>query len=408
MKSNYKRIGDFIREVNVRNTELKVTNLLGINIDKFFMPSVANTIGTDMSKYKIVKNGQFACNRMHVGRDKRLPVALSKEEEDIIVSPAYDVFEIIDNEVLNPDYLMMWFSRKEFDRNAWFFTDADVRGGLKWNAFCNMEIPVPDIRKQKEIVNEYKVLVNRIDLNNKLIQKLGETTQAIYKQWFVDFEFPNESGKPYKSSGGKMEFNKELDKEVPEGWRVEKLGNLIESASEKHDFDKDELIFFNTSDILDGDFLHKNYSPVDEMPGQAKKKIKKNDILYSEIRPENKRFALVRVEDAADYVVSTKLMVLRRTQNFISPLRIYHHVTQVDFISVLQQSASGRSGTFPQITFEGDIINKTFIIGDNLIENKWENILEVYYNQVFSKKDEIHKLKELCSILLSKLGRMGG
>lgn len=227
MKSNYKRIGDYIRGVNVRNTELKVNNLLGINIEKFFMPSVANIVGTDLTKYKIVKKGQFACNRMHVGRDKRLPVALLKQADDIIVSPAYDVFEIIDEDVLDPEYLMMWFLRKEFDRNAWFFTDADVRGGLNWTDFCNMQLPVPSITKQKEIVKEFNVLVKKINLNNQLIQRLEETAHALYKQWFIDFDFPNQNELPYKSNGGKMELSKEVDKEIPRGWKVEKLGYLI-------------------------------------------------------------------------------------------------------------------------------------------------------------------------------------
>jgi type I restriction enzyme S subunit len=131
----------------------------------------------------------------------RLPVALSKNEEDFIVSPAYDVFEIIDEKQLLPEYLMMWFSRKEFDRNAWFYTDADVRQGLHWDAFINIELPVPYIIKQKEIVDEYNAIKNRISLNNSLINKLEETAQAIYREWFVDFEFPDEDGKPYKSSG---------------------------------------------------------------------------------------------------------------------------------------------------------------------------------------------------------------
>ena len=227
MKSNYKRIGDYIRLVNERNTEGETKNLLGINIDKYFMPSVANIVGTDLTKYKIVKQGQFACNRMHVGRDKRLPVALSKEKEVFIVSPAYDVFEIVDENILNPEYLMMWFSRKEFDRNAWFYTDADVRGGLSWDSFCNMKLPVPDIEKQKEIVAEYNTVVNRIKLNEELNKKLEETAQAIYKQWFVDFEFPNEDGKPYKSSGGKMVWNDELGKEIPERWGVGQLEHLM-------------------------------------------------------------------------------------------------------------------------------------------------------------------------------------
>ena len=130
MRSNYKRIGDYIERVNERNSESKYSLLLGINIDKYFMPSVANVVGTDLSKYKVVRVNQFACNRMHVGRDYRLPIALSKEEDSFIVSPAYDVFEIIMPKELLAEYLMLWFSRAEFDRNSWFYTDTDVRGKL--------------------------------------------------------------------------------------------------------------------------------------------------------------------------------------------------------------------------------------------------------------------------------------
>ena len=227
MKSLYKRLGDYIKEVKVRNAELKAEKLLGINIDKYFMPSVANIVGTDMSVYKIVKKNQFACNRMHVGRDYRLPISLSKIDEEFMVSPAYDVFEIIDCEILLPEYLMMWFTRKEFDRNAWFYTDADVRGGLHWKALIDMRLPIPSITKQREIVKEYNVIQNRIALNQQLIQKLEETAQAIYREWFVDFEFPDENGKPYKSNGGEMIWNEELQKEIPFGWEVDDLQKLI-------------------------------------------------------------------------------------------------------------------------------------------------------------------------------------
>ena len=230
MRSNYRRIGDYIRATKDRNTDGKIDNLLGINIDKFFMPSVANVVGTDLTVYKIVKKGQFACNRMHVGRDKRLPVALSRSADAFIVSPAYDVFEVIDEDLLNLEYLMMWFSRKEFDRNAWFYTDADVRGGLSWNAFCNMQLPIPSLEKQKEIVKEYQIIENRMKLNIQLNQKLEETAQAIYKQWFVNFEFPDENGEPYKSSGGEMVFNEVLERELPADWII---SNIAEYSTVK-------------------------------------------------------------------------------------------------------------------------------------------------------------------------------
>lgn len=227
MRLNYNKIGKYIRKVNTRNVDLITTNLLGINIDKFFMPSVANIVGTDMTTYKVVKKGQFACNRMHVGRDYRLPISISTSDEDFLVSPAYDVFEVKNEEELLPEYLMMWFSRKEFDRNSWFYTDADVRGGLHWDTFCDIELPVPSIEKQRAIVKEYNVVKDRIEMNNTLIQKLEETAQAIYKQWFVDFEFPDKNGKPYKSSGGEMVWCEELEKEVPKGWEVAKLEEII-------------------------------------------------------------------------------------------------------------------------------------------------------------------------------------
>lgn len=182
MKSNYRKIGDCIKQVKVKNTEGDYNLLLGINIDKYFMPSVANVVGTDLTRYKVVSKNQFACNRMHVGRDYRIPIAMSQTDSSFIVSPAYTVFEIIDTSYLLPEYLMMWFKRPEFDRECWFHTDADVRGGLPWELFCDIELPIPSIEKQREIVAEYNTVVNRIKLNEELNQKLEETAQALYKK----------------------------------------------------------------------------------------------------------------------------------------------------------------------------------------------------------------------------------
>jgi len=225
MKSTYKPIGDFIELVDVRNKVLSVNHLLGLSITKEFIPSVANTVGTNMSNYKIIKKNQFACSLMQVRRDKKMPVALLKDFDEAIISQAYPVFQVIDEEVLSPDYLMMWFSRSEFDRHACFLAVGGVRGSLEWDDFLEMELPVPSIEKQREIVKEYNTIVNRITLNEQLNQKLEETAQALYKHWFVDFEFPNENGQPYKTYGGKMEYDEELDQEIPEGWEVNTLGS---------------------------------------------------------------------------------------------------------------------------------------------------------------------------------------
>lgn len=226
MRSNYRRIGDCIKLVDERNTDLKVTNLIGISISKQVIPSVANTIGTDMSKYKIIRKNQFACSTMQVRRDKKMPVALLREVDEAIISAAYPVFEVIDENIILPEYLMMWFSRSEFDREACFYAIGGVRGSIEWEDFCNMELPVPSIEKQKQIVKEYKVLQDRISLNNTLIEKLEETAQAIYKQWFVDFDFPDENGNPYKSSGGEIRFRTEVDKEIPAEWDIKSLAEI--------------------------------------------------------------------------------------------------------------------------------------------------------------------------------------
>lgn len=188
MKSNYDLLGNHIRLIDNRNKDLVTEQVLGINIDKFFMPSVANVIGTDLSKYKLIQKGNFACNPMHVGRDERLPVALYKDDEPAIVSPAYFMFEIKDTTVLNADFLMMWFRRPEFDRVCWLHTDGSVRGGITWDDICRMEIPVPPMNKQVEIVKSYQAISDRIALKKQINDNLEATAQAYFDSLFFGDE----------------------------------------------------------------------------------------------------------------------------------------------------------------------------------------------------------------------------
>ena len=153
MSANYKKLGEIVELIDERNKSLESSEVLGISIDKEFMPSVANTIGTDMSNYQIVKREQFACNPMHLGRDERMPTALLLDRDEILVSPAYFVFEIIDKNIILPEYLMLYFKRPETDRLLWFKTDSSVRGGLGWNEFCAVELSIPSIEKQKKMKN---------------------------------------------------------------------------------------------------------------------------------------------------------------------------------------------------------------------------------------------------------------
>ena len=184
-REDHKRLGDYIREVDERNRELKVTNLVGLTINKAFIPSVANVIGTDLSTYKVIRKEQFACSLMQVSRDGKMPIAMF-EDDAAIMSPAYPMFEVVDKSKLMPHYLMMWFSRKEFDREASFYAVGGVRGSLTWEDFCDMKLPIPSIERQREIVAEYETLSKRIRLNEQMISTLEATAQTLYRKMFVD------------------------------------------------------------------------------------------------------------------------------------------------------------------------------------------------------------------------------
>jgi type I restriction enzyme S subunit len=233
LKSNYKKLGPHIQEVNLRNSDLEIDTLLGVSVKKIFIPSIANTVGTNFKKYKIVRRSQFTYIADTSRRGDKIGLAFLKSHDSALVSQAYTVFEIIDHNKLSPEYLMMWFMRPEFNRYSRYKSHGSVREIFNWEEMCDVELPIPSIEKQQEIVNEYNTITNRITLNEQLNQKLEETAQTLYKHWFVDFEFPNEEGKPYKSSGGEMVYNEELDKEIPEGWEYGCLEKIIEIHDSK-------------------------------------------------------------------------------------------------------------------------------------------------------------------------------
>jgi type I restriction enzyme, S subunit len=406
MKSNYKRLGDYIKELKVRNTEEKAEQLLGINIDKFFMPSVANVVGTDLSVYKIVKKNQFACNRMHVGRDYRLPISMSKSDEEFMVSPAYDVFEIKDTEILNPEFLMMWFSRREFDRNAWFYTDADVRGGLPWKSFCDMQLPIPHPDKQREIVKEYNVIQNRIALNQELILKLEETAQSIYRQWFVEFEFPDEYGNPFKSNDGEMVWNEELGKEIPKGWEMgtmESIANqLMGFAFKGEQYVNDLGVSVLRGENVSERFLrwdtHKKWN--DEITSRMEKcYLKENDIVIGmDGSKVGKNWAVVSKYDLP-LLLAQRVSCLRGKkkvyQNFI-----FYSMCVLDFENYVSQVQTGTS--IPHISGQ-QIFNFSILKPKDFVIEKFDYAVSKMVIHKSNIIQENHKLTEMKELLLSKL-----
>ena len=152
MKEGYKLLGGFIRQVDIRNVEGKEDNLLGLSVSKQFIPSIANTFGTDFTKYKVVKKGQFTYIPDTSRRGEKIAIALLQDYEEGLVSNVYTVFEVVDTNELLPEYLMLWFSRPEFDRYARYKSHGSVREIFDWDELCLVELPVPAIEEQRNIV----------------------------------------------------------------------------------------------------------------------------------------------------------------------------------------------------------------------------------------------------------------
>ena len=171
-KSNYK-IEDLVIRIDERNSDISVKNLLGLSIEKCFIKSVANTVGTDLSKYKIIRNKDFAVSLMQVSRDQKIPVAMQEEYDIAIMSPAYHIFRIKDERIILPEFLDLWFKRPEFDREASFIAVGGVRGSMPWNEFSSMVVPVPSIERQREIVNAYRAIMYRIALKKRINDNLA-------------------------------------------------------------------------------------------------------------------------------------------------------------------------------------------------------------------------------------------
>ena len=414
MRSNYKRIGDYIRLVDVRNKDLSLHTLLGLSISKQFIPSVANTVGTNMANYKIIERNQFACSLMQVRRDKKIPIALLLDLEEAIISQAYSVFEIIDEKILSPEYLMMWFSRTEFDRNACFLAVGGVRGSLEWDDFCDMTLPVPSIEKQQEIVDEYKVIINRIKLNEELNQKLEETAQAIYKEWFVDFEFPitkeygeaiskpELEGRPYKSNGGELVYNEELENDIPVGWRFNRINEFGRVITGKTPSSKtpghfgNDILFVTPSD-------YKNYFKF-VLNSERFLSFEGSLTLKNNLLPIGSIMVTCIGSDMGKVVVSKRISISNQQINSIIPFQELYteflYYILKDLYVFIKEMGTG-SSTMPMIN-KTEFQNIKLLKPKDRILQEFDIIIKPLSKLIISYFEEVIKLKSVEELLLSK------
>ena len=213
MKEGYRLLGDFIRQVDVRNTDGKEENLLGVSVQKMFIPSIANTVGTDFTKYKVVKRGQFTYIPDTSRRGDKIGIALLTDYDEGLVSNIYTVFEVKDENELLPEYLMLWFSRPEFDRYARFKSHGSVREIMDWDEMCKVKLPVPSIEKQRSIVKAYNTITDRIELKRKINDNLEATIQAAFDKAFHD-------------AGVSLPETIIKQNKVPQGWSDATVGDF--------------------------------------------------------------------------------------------------------------------------------------------------------------------------------------
>lgn len=406
MKSNYDILGNHIRLIDTRNRESITDRVLGINIDKFFMPSVANVIGTDLSKYKLITKGKFACNPMHVGRDERLPVALYDEEEPAIVSPAYFMFEVIDNSILNEDYLMMWFRRPEFDRICWLHTDGSVRGGITWNDICRLELPIPPIEKQIEIVNSYKAITERIALKQKINDNLEAQAQALFTSWFVKYEpfehSIDEDGSPLPPTdwengildscidfinGYAFKSDELLSEPLPDCYDVFKMGNIKKGGGLNYDgtrswIERKSCSGLDRFVLLQGDIL------------MAMTDMKENVALLGHT-------ALMDIADK--YIVNQRVGLLRSNGYLgISPYQIYLLTNNPIFLRELRRHA--HIGVQVNLSKE-DIINSRVIFAPEGINRAFTHKIKPLFDYISLNNAEILKLNDAALQIQTQLSR---
>lgn len=332
MKSNYEPLGKHIRLVDYRNSEEVTSTVLGISIDKEFMPSVANVIGTDLSRYKLISKGLFACNPMHVGRDERLPIALYEKDNPAIVSPAYFMFEIIDHDILNEEYLMMWFRRPEFDRECWFMTDGSVRGGITWDDLCRIKLPVPSYARQCEIVESYRTITDRIALKRAENDNLAAQCSCVmYDQYRSDAQ----NGNPWT----KYTVQDLIDKKYIDPPMDGNHGELHPKAS---DYVATGIPFVMANNLSDGFVDLSQCAFITEKQAKTLRKgfARPDDVLLTH-KATLGRTAIV--PEGYEYIILTPQVTYYRVHKGLSNVYLRYYFESSYFQSTLEAFAGGGS-----------------------------------------------------------------
>jgi len=392
MKNNYRKLGDYIQPIDIRNSDLQVSHLLGLSIEKCFIESIANTIGTDFRPYKIVKKGQFAYGPVTSRNGDKITIALLKEVDVCIISSSYSVFEITDTTKLLPEYLMLWFSRPEFDRYARYKSHGSVREIFDWDEMCRVELPVPDLKEQEKIVNTYNAITKRIQLKQKINENLEKTAQTLFDKNFKEYN---------------KFYEKEDLKTLPADWKYAIVGDFckdnIKSISSSDEVK--EILYLDTGSITNNKIDELQIIPErDGFPSRAKRIVYDNDIVFSTVRPNLQHYGIIR-KPAKNMIVSTGFSVLHNNSDRVSNEFLYMWITNDATLSFLQSIAENSVSTYPSINSD-DIMNIKIIIPANNILSELNEAFRKTFLMIDYNNQEITKLQELKQLVISRISGM--
>ena len=373
MRNNYKPIGNYIQPIDERNNSLRDLPLVGLSISKEFIPSIANTIGTDMTSYRVIRKNQFAYSGVTSRNSDKITIALFTDYDEALISQAYTPFSVIDENKLNSEYLMMWFRRPEFDRYARFKSHGSAREIFDWEELCETLIPVPSISTQRAIVAEYNTLQNRIDNNQKIIQKLEETAQAVYKEWFVENRDEEWEKKPFTE--------------------VLKFGGGGTPDTQNMNFWNGDIPFFTPADISIGFYCIDTEKKITELGLQ-----KSSTKLY----PKNTIFVTARGTVGAVALAGNSMAMNQSCYSITGKHPFFANQLTLATISTLKNEAVG--AVFAALVTK-DFDNQFVISPDEKIQEKFDNQVSSIYDMILLKTQENQKLNELKTLLLSKLAK---
>lgn len=367
MKDGYKHLGEYIRQVDIRNTDGKEENLLGVSVQKQFIPSIANTVGTDFTKYKVVKKGQFTYIPDTSRRGDKIGIALLKDYEEGLVSNVYTVFEVVDAEKLLPEYLMLWFSRPEFDRYARFKSHGSVREVFDWNEMCMVELPVPAIEEQRKIVKAYKAITDRIALKKQINDNLEATAQAIYKKLFVE----------------------DVDiSELPQDWKLTALENV---ASLSAGGDRPSVYSSFPTNICTVPIFSNGIDEEGFYGYTDKAKIFDESVTVSARGTVG--YVFLREEP---YVPIVRLISVIPKTEYVTAKYLYFALASIDLHS---------TGTSQQQITVPDFKQRLIVVPDRMTMDTFTKFIEPIFSKIKQNKSEIQSLLGLQASFLALLSR---